>query len=119
MVKKLLKKSKNGLFGAAIAASTPIPDFIKPVTTTLKPQDIVTRIINAALFFIGAIALVFVIWGGIQYVTSGGDSEKTTKARNTLLYAIIGIIIVVLAWSIVSWASGGLVCTIANGGACK
>lgn len=113
MIKQLLKKSKNGLYAAAIAAEVPT---IKPVTTTLDPKKIVTNIINAALFFIGAIALIFVIWGGILYVTSGGDSEKTTQARNTLLYAIVGIVIVVLAWSIVSWASCGLVYTLINGG---
>lgn len=69
------------------------------------PQSVVTRIINYALFFIGAIALVFVIYGGVLYITSGGDSEKTTKARNTLMYAVLGVIVVVISYAIVSWAS--------------
>lgn len=81
-------------------------------TGNLKPEQVIMGLIQYALIFIGAIALIFVIYGGILYVTSGGDPEKTTKARNTLLYAIIGIVVVVLAYAIVtwasSWASGGL-----------
>jgi heme/copper-type cytochrome/quinol oxidase subunit 2 len=69
------------------------------------PKRVVSEIINYALFFIGAIALVFVIYGGVLYITSGGDSEKTTKARNTLMYAILGIIVVVISYAIVMWAS--------------
>jgi uncharacterized membrane protein len=69
------------------------------------PKSVVTRVINYALFFIGAIALVFVIYGGVLYITSGGDSEKTTKARNTLMYAVLGIIVVVISYAIVTWAS--------------
>jgi hypothetical protein len=89
----------------------PLPkiDFFKG---NLDPQTLIMGLIQYALIFVGAIALIFVIWGGVQYVTSGGDAEKTTKARNTLLYAIIGIIVVVLAYAIVTWAvnwgTGGL-----------
>lgn len=103
-MKKAIKKLKYLSF-AAVAATTPPPPTITPITKPVDPQQVVIKLINYALFFIGAIALVFVIWGGILYVTSGGDSEKTTKARNTLLYAIIGIIVVVLAWAIVNWAA--------------
>lgn len=74
--------------------------------TNVDPKNVVVNIINYALFFIGALALIFVIYGGILFVTSGGDAEKTTKARNTLLYAIIGVIVVVLAYAIVNWAVG-------------
>lgn len=103
-MKKTIEKLKYLSF-AVVAASTPPPPEIKPITSPVDPKTVVIKLINYSLFFIGAIALIFVIWGGIQYVTSGGDSEKTTKARNTLLYAIIGIVVVVLAWAIVSWAA--------------
>jgi hypothetical protein len=72
---------------------------------SVDPKTLTVNLINYALFFIGALALVFVIYGGILFVTSGGDAEKTTKARNTLLYAVIGVIVVVLAYAIVNWAS--------------
>lgn len=69
------------------------------------PRNVVIRLINYALFFIGALALVFVIYGGVLYITSGGDSDKTTKARNTLMYAVLGVIVVVISYAIVNWAS--------------
>lgn len=93
-----MKKYTNRL-----AVAIPDIDIIQKSTSA---ESIVKNIINGSLFFIGAIALVFVIWGGILFVTSGGDAEKTTKARNTLLYAIIGIVVVVLAYVIVNWAAG-------------
>lgn len=85
--------------------SIPVPriDIITNASNT--PEAIIMKLIGYSLFFIGALAFVFVIWGGILFVTSGGDAEKTTKARNTLLYAVIGIIVVVLAWVIVNWAA--------------
>jgi hypothetical protein len=80
-----------------------------PGATELDPQDVVTNVIEWGLWFVGAIALVFVVYGGILYITSGGDSEKTTQARNTLLYSILGIIVVVVALFIINWAKGGAV----------
>lgn len=85
---------------------------LKLFSGTLDPAEVIVGLIQYALIFIGAIALIFVIYGGIIYITSGGDAEKTTKARNTLMYAVLGIIIVVLSYAIVTWASswaaGGL-----------
>lgn len=69
------------------------------------PKVVIGNIINYFLWFVGAIALAFVIYGGILYITSGGDSEKTTKARNTLMYAVLGIIVVVISAAIVNWAN--------------
>lgn len=74
-------------------------------TANVEPQQLVVRLINYALFFLGALALVFVIYGGVLYITSGGDADKTKKARDTLLYAIIGVIVIVLSYAIVNWAS--------------
>lgn len=99
-IKKTLNEAKTGLM-------LTIPT-INILEKNIDPQQVVIRMITLALFFIGALAFVFVIWGGILFVTSGGDAEKTTKARNTLLYAIIGIIVVVLAYAIVTWASNSL-----------
>lgn len=49
------------------------------------------------LMAVGAICVIFIIWGGVRYATSGGDSDKVKKAKNTLLYAIIGLAIAILA----------------------
>ena len=52
------------------------------------------------------------VWGGLRYILSGGDNKKITDAKNTILYAIIGLIIAVLAFAIVNFvlnAIGGTV----------
>jgi TRAP-type C4-dicarboxylate transport system permease small subunit len=54
------------------------------------------------LYAVGAVCVIFIIIGGIKYATSGGDSEKVKKAKDTLLYALIGLAIAILAGFIVS-----------------
>ena len=43
------------------------------------------------------------IWGGFKYITSAGDASAVTAAKNTILYAVIGIIVAVLSYAIVNW----------------
>ncbi len=50
---------------------------------------------------VGAISIIMIIYGGFRYITSGGDSSKVGNAKNTLIYAIVGLIIVALAQLIV------------------
>ncbi|MDR2524316.1 MAG: pilin [Candidatus Nomurabacteria bacterium] len=61
-----------------------------------------TTIIGWVLIAVGIICVVFIIIGGIKYATSGGDSEKVKSAKNTLLYAIIGLAVALLAYLIVN-----------------
>ena len=55
------------------------------------------------LFIIGAISVIMLIIGGIRYTVSGGDSAAVTSAKNTILYAIVGIIVALLAFAIVNF----------------
>jgi hypothetical protein len=57
--------------------------------------------INLFSLIVGIIAVVMIIVGGLKYITSGGDSGNVTGAKNTILYAVVGLIIVVLAQVIV------------------
>lgn len=66
-------------------------------------NDLVGNIVNTLLFIIGGISVVMVIVGGFLYVTSQGDSGSVSKAKNTVLYAIIGLIVAFLAYAIVNW----------------
>lgn len=66
-------------------------------------NDLVGTIISVLLFVIGAISVIMVIVGGILYVTSAGDSSAVAKAKNTILYAIVGLIVSLLAYAIVRW----------------
>ena len=63
----------------------------------------VIGIINNVLGVIGLVAVVFVVYGGFLYLTSAGDASKTKKAKETLFYALIGLVIVGLAYAIVNF----------------
>lgn len=60
-------------------------------------------ITNVLLFVIGAISVIMLIIGGIRYVLSGGDSSAVTSAKNTILYAVIGIVVAILAYAMVNF----------------
>lgn len=60
-------------------------------------------ITNVLLFIIGAISVIMLIIGGIRYVVSGGDSSAITSAKNTILYAIVGIVVALLAYALVNF----------------
>lgn len=61
----------------------------------------ITTVITLLSFIVGIVAVIMVITAGFKYVTAGGDSNKITSAKNTLIYAIIGVAIAVLAQVIV------------------
>lgn len=61
------------------------------------------KIVNAFSVVVGAVAVIMVIYGGFRYITSGGDSGRVGNAKNTLIYAIVGLIIVALAQLIVHY----------------
>ena len=67
------------------------------------PAAIVKLVVNWLLWFVGIISVIMLIWGGIRYATSAGDSNKVTSAKNTILYAIIGLVVAIFAWAIVNW----------------
>ena len=71
----------------------------------------VINIINAIIGVLGLIAVVIVIIGGVQYMTSSGDAGKVKKAKDTILYGIIGLIICVLAFAIVNFVIANFVGT--------
>ena len=60
-------------------------------------------ITNVLLFIIGAISVIMLIIGGIRYTISNGDSGAVTNAKNTILYAIIGLIVAILAFALVNF----------------
>lgn len=67
-----------------------------------SPESLVKQFVNIFLFAVGALSVIMLIWGGIRYTTSSGDSNKVTAAKNTVLYAIIGLVVSILAWAIVN-----------------
>ena len=66
-------------------------------------QTHVNRIINLAIGVIGLLAVIMIIVAGFQMTTSAGNAAKVAKAKNTMLYAIIGLVIALLAYAIVNF----------------
>ncbi|MBQ1298635.1 hypothetical protein IIY24_02255 [Candidatus Saccharibacteria bacterium] len=66
------------------------------------------QVTNTILYIVGIVAVLMLIIGGIKYVVSGGDSKKVTDAKNTVLYAIIGLVIAFLAYAIVNFVISAL-----------
>ena len=61
------------------------------------------NIVSTLFLVIGMIAVIMIIIGGFKYITSGGDSGNVTGAKNTILYAIVGLVIVALAQFVVKF----------------
>lgn len=64
-----------------------------------------TTISNTAMFIVGALSVIMLIFGGLKYVVSAGDATKVTGAKNTILYAIIGVIVATLAYAAISFVT--------------
>lgn len=62
-----------------------------------KLNNIIHTVINLLSVIVGVVAVIMIIIGGLRYITSGGSDTSVTGAKNTILYAIIGLIIVALA----------------------
>ena len=59
-------------------------------------------IVNFFLFFLGLVATIMVIYGGVLYVTAAGNDDQVGKAKNVILYAIIGIVVILLSFALVN-----------------
>ncbi|RWZ78379.1 MAG: hypothetical protein EOT05_01275 [Candidatus Microsaccharimonas sossegonensis] len=68
-----------------------------------KPNDLIAKIVNTLLFVVGALAVIMIIVGGLLYATSSGDPSRVTMAKNTLMYAIIGLVVAFLAFAVVNF----------------
>jgi uncharacterized membrane protein YgcG len=114
-----------GIFGfmVILPASTVLADCDNPATTKEAIQcgtnnasgatdsadagatldHTIENVINLISLVVGIIAVIFIVLGGLKYITSGGNSDKTKSAKDTILYALIGLVIVALAQVIVQF----------------
>jgi hypothetical protein len=119
----MIKRFKQLILGFALVMGVgmlfaPAPAFAQsaiddacandPNSTLCKNQDqeigpVITTVINVLLFIVGIISVIMIIVGGIMYSTSAGDSGTVTKAKNTVLFAVVGLVIAFLAFAIVNW----------------
>ena len=67
---------------------------------------VVTSLTNVLLFVAGALSVIMIIVGGLRYAISGGNASTVTAAKNTILYAIVGLVIALLAFALVNFVLG-------------
>lgn len=91
------------LIGRAQALDLPHIPIIETGQNLTGSEGIISTVLTWVLVLAGAIAVIYLIYGGLLYITAGGDAEKATKGRTALINAIIGIIIIALAILIVQW----------------
>jgi hypothetical protein len=91
--------------GASGAANNGTQDsgFCNSTTGTSNNDisSIASKVVNIFSIIVGAVSVIMIIFGGFRYITSGGDSGRVGNAKNTLIYAIVGLVIVALAQLIV------------------
>ena len=83
-----------------------LADNVKPKPVGDENADLrgnVTGILNVAIGALGIVAVIVIIIGGVQYMTSTGDAGKVKKAKDTILYGVIGLVVVILAFAIVNF----------------
>ena len=72
------------------------------------PKTIATNLMNWFFVIASFLCIAVIVWAGVTYATAGGDEEKVTKAKQRLIYGIIGIAVVVAAYAIIYFIRGTL-----------
>ncbi len=123
-MKNIIKKSVQGfaalalVFSFATVALQPatvgaigVQDGVGSAKGDDQPADLTGNggvfqtVTNVLLFIIGAVSVIMLIIGGIRYTTSGGNSSSVESAKNTILYAIVGLVVAILAYAVVQWVT--------------
>lgn len=71
-----------------------------------KDEDgtkVVGIIVNTLMFLTGIASVAMIIWGGFRYVTSAGNAASVATAKNTIIYAVIGLVVAIVSYAIVHW----------------
>ncbi|MDP4127590.1 MAG: pilin [Bacillota bacterium] len=94
------------LLPAGVFAADSLP-VVTPVTPTgsLDIATVLTTIIYWILGLSGGVAVLFLILGGLQYITSSGNKDRAEAAKQTILYAVIGLVVIALSFVIVAFVA--------------
>jgi hypothetical protein len=92
-----------GTAGAQLIQAGDVPSNIASATGGEGSiRALILRIVDFALLFLGLIATIMIIYGGIGYVTAAGNEEKVGKSKKIIMYAIVGIVIVLISFALVN-----------------
>ena len=105
-----LKKVRNGVLSIsavlfALSANIASAKWTSPSKPSGVPSEFDSAVLNATnwiLGFVGMIAVLMIIWGGVNYLASAGDEEKAKTGKKTLSYAVIGLVIAGIAYAVVN-----------------
>ena len=113
-----------GLLGVSSLAATSLlaPDASAQVTSGINAattgemrgksvDNTVGSIVNVLLWVVGILSVAMIAWSGFKYITSAGDTSKLASAKSTLIYAVVGLIIAILAYAIVTFVRTQVVST--------
>ena len=75
-------------------------------TSLFATGGLFQKIANTLIFIVGAVAVIMLIIGGLRYVLSAGDSKNVTAAKDTILYAIVGIVVALLSFALIQFVVG-------------
>ncbi len=102
-----------GIAAATLAVTSPVfaassdlqagADAAKASGTSSDLAGIFAVVSNTLIYIVGAVAVIFLIIGGLRYVISNGDPKAVTAAKDTILYAIIGIVVAILSYAAVNF----------------
>lgn len=79
------------------------------------PVEIIVEIINILLYFLGSIVIILILWAGFKWMTSAGNADAIKKSRETILNAVIGLIIIFASYAILNFVFDSLI-DISGGG---
>lgn len=95
----LFTNSKDAVCGGAQASDNPVTCDATASTTTVN--GLITTGLNLLSVAIGVVSVIMIMVGGFKFITSQGEGANTASARNTILYAVAGLVVVVMAQLIV------------------
>ncbi len=95
----------------SFAAETynPQPGTYTEDATSMSFTDSIITIINWVIGILGLVCVIVIIIGGVNYMTSSGEASKVKKAKDTILYGIIGLVVCILAFAIVNFVISGII----------
>lgn len=76
---------------------------VDQAATLFGNTGIFTTVTNVMLFIVGAISVIMIVIGGLRYVISGGNTTNVTAAKNTILYAVVGLVVAMLAYALINF----------------
>lgn len=66
-------------------------------------QALITKLLNVVFSIVGLVAIVMIVYGGFQIMISGGEEKKYEQAKKTITYAVVGLVVVILSYSILNF----------------